>query len=495
MPETTENYFRVPNPAYSGADFKDTARTAPISEEKGIWALWAPLASSGNWKVRTFLFKREDWKSMDDCQAWARDHREDFKGFGVPAVKAECFDVQFPERQTTSPTEKELALINRYALESLSADRVYVRTMDLTNDQWGSHHVRMSRGFQRSIIDSTPGKSLLLGHPQARGLPAIPEGRFFDAEEHRDANGVTWNRAKFYLVKTDQNEHARAQIDGGVWQHASVGMELDWMQCSVCGENLYGDKCRHVPGSAYPRTLAAIEDFGAETVPDDPGKVYCGVTYRGKGQTLEGSIVYWPELKGTAIVAETNLAMSRGDFGAAKRGLLELSGEADALTEGAPTGADLQVSGDPGEPAQSSEEEARRMADEAVLEAARKAAEDKAATLEATNKTLATQVEDLTAKTAGMAGLEQTATTFRAAMTKELDRLAGLVSRETEMATFREAFGADLERMPAEKTLGLIESWTKLFDDAHPGVNRQSTPSDEAGGEPKPEPAVSSRWM
>ncbi len=65
MPETTENYHRLPNPNYNANDFRDEGtRTASISEPQGILALWAPLERNGQFKVRTFLFKREQWPTV-----------------------------------------------------------------------------------------------------------------------------------------------------------------------------------------------------------------------------------------------------------------------------------------------------------------------------------------------------------------------------------------------------------------------------------------------
>ena len=108
-----------------------------------------------------------------------REHRQAFKSFEPAPVKVECFEVAFPRRATGSrPTDAELEQIRQYMLEDIPADQLYVRTMRLTNDQWGKHNVRLSRGFQRSVIGTMPGRSLLLGHPETKQIAAEPIGRF-----------------------------------------------------------------------------------------------------------------------------------------------------------------------------------------------------------------------------------------------------------------------------------------------------------------------------
>lgn len=317
MPEHPGQY-RLPNPSFAGAAFGDTRRTVAVGN--GVRAVWGQLQSSSQWKVAEFLFDREEWDTRLSCSDWVAEHHDEYTTLGPTVVRSECFATHFAPRPTgTAPTDDELAAIQQYALEPVTADQLYVRTMLLSNDQWGKHNIRLSRGFQKTLIESTPGKSLMMGHPAFLGTPGAPLGKFFAAEEYRDEDGVTWNRAKFYIRKTADNEHARAQIDAGVWQFVSIGMETDWHQCSICGNPILDERCTHVPGRSYPREdVARLEDFelAPEPDPDQPDNVLCGVILRGRGRALEGSIVYLPELNGTEIVAAS--AALAGDFGRAK---------------------------------------------------------------------------------------------------------------------------------------------------------------------------------
>jgi hypothetical protein len=474
-------FFRVPNPNYSGEAFEEgTNRTAVVSKDLGVSAVWAALKSSGLYKASAFLFDKTQWRDQPACEAWVVNNKREFASTGAPETHLAFGDVRFVQRSTdTHPTDAELDIINeKYALTSLEPEQVYVREMLLTNDQWGKHHVRLSRGFQKTIVASMPGKSLLLGHPEARGVPAIPEGRFFSAHEWRDPEGVTWNRCKFYMVRTDQNEHARAQLDGGVWQHTSVGMETDWKQCSVCGNNVMdASKCRHVPGERYGLMEVKDLDLSPEADPEDPSRVFCGVTYRGKGTAVEGSIVYWPELNETRVLSYQT-ATALGDYGRAKRLLLGGDGDPEAcagrylwVPDTGLTAACGQ-SGIEGQDAhQNEEDETMPETETEALETSESADGEQVAALEA-------QIADLTAKHETLASALEVVTASEKALREvrvaEVVRLAALLKREPDLDTFREAFGADLASMPTDKLLALETGWAVAVDETLPG-GRQST--------------------
>lgn len=481
MPETTENYHRIPNPNYAGTAFEDNTRTITISAEKGIKALYAPLKRTGGWKVRTFLFVREKWPNMAACQTWVREHKESFKGITGGFETIWTGETEFVRRaEDSAPTADELEVINGYALKPLTAEEVYVREMRLTNDQWSRDHMkRLSRGFQRSILNDMPGKSLLLGHPEVRGLPAIPEGVFFEGWEDFDqTRQIAWGKVKFYVVKTAQNEHLRAQIDGGVYKHASLGMKLDEQQCSICGNAIFSAECPHIPGQTYPRTEVKDPALNPQGCEDDPERVYCGVVFRGMGTALEGSIVFWPALHGTQIVAEAQLAARQGDFAAAK-GLLSEGVPADAgdaLPDPGRGVADTAPGTDGGS-AHNPEEEGIMTPEEVkVLEMAKAEAEGKVATLEAEKTELAAKASEAEPQLAALQGGAEQAKAFRGAVIEDLKRLAGLLKREAELETF----GAALEDMPPDKLLALQTDWTKQVDEQLSG-GRQSTPTERDG--------------
>ncbi|MFA4971886.1 MAG: XkdF-like putative serine protease domain-containing protein [bacterium] len=74
MPTEFPNHFEVDAGGYSADDFQDKYRTGTRSELKGIKARYSPL-KTGQWKIRTYLFSKDKWKSLADCQAWVKDHQ------------------------------------------------------------------------------------------------------------------------------------------------------------------------------------------------------------------------------------------------------------------------------------------------------------------------------------------------------------------------------------------------------------------------------------
>lgn len=482
-----DRYLLLPNPNYNESDFTDERRSQEIDASEGIGGIFSPLKASGQWKARQIAFDKAKWPNVSSAEEWVREHRQAFKAVEPAPVRVECFEVAFPKRATGSvPTDSELERIRPYMIEDIAPENLYVRTMRLTNDQWGKHNVRLSRGFQRNVIGTMPGKSLLLGHPEVKKLAAEPIGRFFDAWVDRDHNGIEWGYAKFYLVNTDQNAHARAQIDGGVWQYASIGMETDWRECSICGLDIFDAGCPHIPGETYPKSAVKDLALDPQAAPNDPDRVICGLTYRGQGTAIEGSIVYLPELNGTQVVAEAALrqAYHSGDFGQAKALMLSQAGTTDG--EGR-EGGDQPGTQKPAQH-QLNDEEAEAMS--AELEAKARQLEAEKAGLEAELDTARKALADMQEKHAASetALLEakpliESEKAFRAAAVAEVERLAKLAKRDAEIAAFKSMAGEDLAGLPAEKVLGIIAEWTAQLDAHATAGGRQSTPSNATGAD------------
>lgn len=491
MPEVTDDFFRIPNPNFNGADFVEgETRTSTISEEEGVEAVYAPLSSGGEYKVKTFLFARAKWASVDVCEAWVREHRESFKHVGHPQEAIVTCEVTFPTRPSGSrPTADELELINNYTLEKFSADDIYVREMQLTNDQWSRNHIiRLSQGFQRSVMGTMTGKSLLMGHPEASFSPAVPEGRFFAATtKHDKETGITWGLAKFWVVSTSANEHLRKQIDGGVFSHTSIGVINDQRICSICGKEMFdmGAGCPHIPREIYDLKEVVDPALDPEPVEGQPGKVWCGMIFRGQGQALEGSIVYLPELHGTKIIAEAALAARRGEYANAKRLMLGRNEDPPNGDNDAPgAGDETQVTEPDNATGTVDVEDGDPMGDEATatLEKQLSAEQEKVTTLEGQIAELAKTAEEQAPKLETLEKAAEAEKTFRAGRLTELERLAGLTERVSELDTFKEAFGADLAAMPADKMLAMETDWTKVFDEQTPGAGRQSTDTTRDAG-------------
>jgi hypothetical protein len=162
--------------------------------------------------------------------------------------------------------------------------------MHLANDQTDRTFERFSRQVLRQFSESAVGKSLLIGHDH-RGAP---EGLFFRSELGR-RDGVSCLRPTFYLVKTQDNEHLRKQIDGGVYRYVSIGFYCDRLVCDLCGKDIYASDCPHLPGREYQDAFTGGE------------RRLCTATYDGKAEMVEGSIVYLGSQRQAEIVKALQL--------------------------------------------------------------------------------------------------------------------------------------------------------------------------------------------
>jgi hypothetical protein len=162
-----------------------------------------------------------------------------------PKVFAKAFELQ--GRRSTVPTEAELNKINRFSRVALTAEQVYVGECDLCSSRVDRVHERFPEDVLRDFARSLPGKSLMAGHDHE----SLPLGLWFDARLRRGEDGTSYLHPSYYIVKTAQNEHERAQIDGGVYRYASIGFQAEDLVCDICGKSWFGYECEHSPGEEY----------------------------------------------------------------------------------------------------------------------------------------------------------------------------------------------------------------------------------------------------
>ncbi len=199
-------------------------------------------------------------------------------------------------RRSAAATPRELELVNRFARRPLAADEVYVGECDLCNDRVDRAFERFTPEVLQDFADTLPGKSLLAAHDRG----SLPLGLWFDAHLRGDERGVSYLRPSYYIVKTRDNEHHRAQLDGGVYRYASIGFRAKDLVCDICGKSWFGWDCQHYPGQAYDaggrRVVATAHYDRSEAHP---------------AEAVEGSIVYL----GCQYDAELKAAMAQKSFG------------------------------------------------------------------------------------------------------------------------------------------------------------------------------------
>lgn len=201
--------------------------------------------------------------------------------------------------QAHIPSEEDMALINRLALTPLAPEEVYVRSVFLCNGEVDRDYEQFSRPVLEEFARSIVGKALLIGHRH----DSAPEGLFYKAEvidlpssEFGIRNSPMADRnvcptkspvpavkAYFYMVTTQENEHLRRQIDGGVLRYVSIGFRCETLTCDLCHRSIYDPNCPHIPG----------RDYEGRT---------CTSTWEGPAEAVEGSIVFLGSQYGAEIV-------------------------------------------------------------------------------------------------------------------------------------------------------------------------------------------------
>lgn len=190
------------------------------------------------------------------------------------------------EERGSEPTAAELAQINRFALEPLLAEAVYVRQVRLATDAYDRTWERLPRVMLERFALTLPGKPLLLGHDHGE----TPTGLWFAAvvRQARAGEPGEWCLdAWFYLRKSEANAEIRRQIDAGVIRYASIGFRHDGVQCDVCGAVMdHPGGCDHWPGREANGQVATFTYAG------DPERV----------EAHEGSLVYLGAQYGAELI-------------------------------------------------------------------------------------------------------------------------------------------------------------------------------------------------
>jgi hypothetical protein len=139
--------------------------------------------------------------------------------------------------QGANVTPEILAKINKYSLRPLSAEEVFVRRYLMAHNAVDRDNERFPEALLDDFANTLPGKSLLNGHNRLE----LPLGLYFDAsteemtpEQFKALTGedpnlpdnvqmvkVLWGWV--YMLKADFTEALAANIDAGIYRHASIG--------------------------------------------------------------------------------------------------------------------------------------------------------------------------------------------------------------------------------------------------------------------------------
>ncbi len=181
-----------------------------------------------------------------------------------------------------TPEAGELAYINRFAKGTLKAEEVYAFSVKLCDNEIDRDFERFPAGTLEKLAPLFVGKSGIWDHEwSAKGQTA----RIYRTEVVREKDIITGAGEEYcflkgyaYMLRTEKNQGLIQEIEGGIKREVSVGCAVGRAVCSVCGQELKGGQCAHIPGREYEGKLCFRElldptdayEFSFVAVPAQP---------------------------------------------------------------------------------------------------------------------------------------------------------------------------------------------------------------------------------
>jgi len=154
-------------------------------------------------------------------------------------------------------SEDELRAINKFAIEPLSADEVYVFRAALCDTE-------LDRQFEyftpKALADMQKlflGKTVIKDHHHTTDnqVARIYATEIVETGKAVKSTGEPYMQlvAKCYMLRTESNADLIAEIKGGIKREGSVGFAASSAICSICGTDNAKSYCRHWPGKSYDK--------------------------------------------------------------------------------------------------------------------------------------------------------------------------------------------------------------------------------------------------
>lgn len=202
---------------------------------------------------------------------------------------------------SATPTPAQMEAINRFTVETLAAEDVYVRTAYLAHNGIDRDRESFDPALLRDFVRTLAGKGLFIRHPGGWDGDSGPGvGRWFEAalvemsiEEARaalrepelrfppDAEKAILLEASFYLPRTDSNADLITGVDAGVVGDVSIGFRAATRTTLIDGDGQEIGMRLHGPGEALEGSLvwmgaqpgARITKAAGENTPARPASV------------------------------------------------------------------------------------------------------------------------------------------------------------------------------------------------------------------------------
>ena len=154
--------------------------------------------------------------------------------------------------------EKELALINKYTIEPLSADQVFAFKIAMCDNEIDRDFEAFPADTLKKLAVLFDGRTVIKDH---RGSADNQCARIYYTEvtagDGQAGTGEPYTQlvAHCYMVRTDGNTDLIKEIQAGIKKEVSVSCAIGSCICSVCGVDNRQTLCRHLNGREYDGKL------------------------------------------------------------------------------------------------------------------------------------------------------------------------------------------------------------------------------------------------
>lgn len=155
-------------------------------------------------------------------------------------------------------TEEQLTAINRLSRRPLTADEVFVFSVNLCDNEIDRDCERFPLASLEKLGELFLGMTGVFDHsPKAENQSArIFETRLETADSVNSVGeAYAVLKAWAYMVRCDKNADLILEIDAGIKKEVSVGCAVEQVLCSVCGEDQKAGGCSHRKGEIYGEQL------------------------------------------------------------------------------------------------------------------------------------------------------------------------------------------------------------------------------------------------
>lgn len=161
----------------------------------------------------------------------------------------------------------ELRAVNAFTKKDLLPEEVYVFSVLLCDNEIDRDMERFSEGTLEELSELFVGKTGIADHNWSSDMQKarIYRTELIREEAEKNSLGMPYIYLKgyAYMLRTERNAELIAEIDAGIKKETSVGCSIAKTVCSVCGEEIESDSCRHVKGRKYKGKLCFAELQGA----------------------------------------------------------------------------------------------------------------------------------------------------------------------------------------------------------------------------------------